>query len=136
MSDISLCEAEERDAIVKSLIYIFQQVQNKPSYAHSLVPIYIELKDGIQQRKEGSRDQCSGIRSCFSVWNRLARKYKLGKHESGKDGCLDSDFHRICKKKNPNELTKYWINQTLANVLHKRPVEACKRSKVLKNIKV
>jgi hypothetical protein len=136
MSECSLTEVEEKDAVVKTLICMFQQVGNKPSTAVELEPLYEEMKDGIRPRKVGPREPCKAVRTYLAMWNQLARKAQLGKHAVGKDGCTLDDYHRVCKSREKGKLTRYWINKSLAQVVHKDLVPPCKRAKNLKSIAI
>lgn len=60
-----LCEEEQKSGVVRSLLYIFQKLNNQPSNAEDLAKIYIDLKDGIHQRKATYQDKCTGVRLVF-----------------------------------------------------------------------
>ena len=58
-----LCEEEQKSGVVRSMIYIFHKLNNQPSNAEDLAKIYIDMKDGIHQRKAIFQDRCTGVRS-------------------------------------------------------------------------
>lgn len=129
-----LCDKERKSAVVKTLIYIFHRLQNKPSTADILAKHYISVKGGIHQRQSNAQDRCTGVRTFMSVWNKIAKEYNLGQHSPGLDGCKEMGYHRICKcKTKDTKNTVYWINKNLAENIFKNPIEIAKRTKQVKN---
>jgi hypothetical protein len=126
-----LTDLEDRNTTIQSLIYIFQELNNVPTQIGELSSRYIDLKDGIHHRTSKSCDRDSGVRTCIALWDSIARKNSLGKHDIGKDGCKNDKYHRVCRKKVTGQKTLYWINNDLAPNIGAVP--PCGRVKYFKN---